>query len=48
MVGPKKQGFCLKINMLKENFDTNRPRRQKEKSSSEKQGPQTGTKGEQK
>ena len=23
MVGPKKQGFCLKINMLKGNFDTN-------------------------
>jgi hypothetical protein len=23
MVGPKKQGFCPKINMLKGNFDTN-------------------------
>jgi hypothetical protein len=23
MVGPKKQGFCPKINMLKVNFDTN-------------------------
>ena len=23
MVGPKKQAFCTRINMLKENFDTN-------------------------
>ena len=23
IVGPKKQAFCPKINMLKENFDTN-------------------------
>ena len=23
MVGPKKQAFCPRINMLKDNFDTN-------------------------